>query len=118
LFDSGFGLRIFSWPAIRLAFPLHSAQEKGMVYQKQILLETRGHRPRHDLTADVARSAAATALLQDVTKSKSLRCSFAKRCRATLATTVQKVAVPGKQETVGKAESGLRVLVAVRQHQG
>jgi len=27
---------------------------KGMVYQKQILLETRGHRQMHDLTADVA----------------------------------------------------------------
>ena len=25
-----------------------------MVYQKQILLETRGHRHLHDLTADVA----------------------------------------------------------------
>ena len=89
-----------------------------MVYQKQILLETRGHHQRHDLTADVARSAAATALLQDVTKSKSLRCSFPKRCRATLATAVQKVAVRGKRETVGKAERGLRVLVTVRQHLG
>jgi secondary thiamine-phosphate synthase enzyme len=38
-----------------IAFPFHSAQEKGMVYQKQILLETRGHRHLHDLTADVAR---------------------------------------------------------------
>ena len=101
-----------------IAFRLRCAQEKSMVYQKQILLETRGHRQRHDLTADVARSAAATALLQDVTKSKSLRCSFPKRCRATLATAVQKVAVRGKWETVGKAESGLRVLVTVRQHLG
>jgi hypothetical protein len=50
-----------------MGFPFHSAQEKGMVYLKQILLETRGHHQRHDLTADVARSAAATALSQGVT---------------------------------------------------
>jgi len=30
-------------------------KRKGMIYQKQILLETRGHRHLHDLTADVAR---------------------------------------------------------------
>jgi len=101
-----------------MGFPFHSAQEKGMVYLKQILPETRGQRQRHDLTADVARSAAATALSQDVTKSKSLRCSFPKRCRATLVTAVQKVAVRGKRELVGKVERGLRVLVAVRQHLG
>jgi secondary thiamine-phosphate synthase enzyme len=41
-------------PQIAFAFPNHSAQEKDMVYQKQILLETRGHRQMHDLTADVA----------------------------------------------------------------
>jgi secondary thiamine-phosphate synthase enzyme len=33
----------------------HFTQEKDMVCQKQILLETRGHRHMHDLTADVAR---------------------------------------------------------------
>ncbi len=38
-----------------IALSFHSAQEKGMVYQKQILLETRGHRQMHDLTEDVAR---------------------------------------------------------------
>ena len=38
-----------------IAFRRRCAQEKGMVYQKQILLETRGHRHLHDLTADVAR---------------------------------------------------------------
>jgi len=38
-----------------IAFRSRCAQEKGMVYQKQILLETRGHRHLHDLTADVAR---------------------------------------------------------------
>jgi secondary thiamine-phosphate synthase enzyme len=41
-------------PQIAFAFRRHSAQEKDMVYQKQILLETRGHRQMHDLTADVA----------------------------------------------------------------
>lgn len=35
-------------------FPFHSAQEKGMVYQKQILLETQGNHQRHSLTLDVA----------------------------------------------------------------
>ncbi len=73
-------------------FPFHSAQEKGMVYQKQIPLETRGHRQLHDLTADVVRSTAATALSQDVTQSKSLQYPFPKRCRATLATVVQNAA--------------------------
>jgi hypothetical protein len=50
-----------------MVFPFHSAPEKGVIYQKQILLGTRGHRQRHDLTADVAQSKAATAFLQDVT---------------------------------------------------
>jgi secondary thiamine-phosphate synthase enzyme len=40
---------------ISFAFTLLSAQEKGMVYQKQIQLETRGHRHLHDLTAEVER---------------------------------------------------------------
>ena len=39
-----------------MMFPFHSAQEKGMVYQKQILLETQGNRQRHGLTPDVAPS--------------------------------------------------------------
>lgn len=69
-----------------MVFPFHSAPEKGVIYQKQILLGTRGLRQRHDLTADVAQSKAATAFLQDVTQSKSLQCSFPKRCRAKLAT--------------------------------
>jgi len=38
-----------------IAFRPHSAHEKGMIYQKQILLESKGHRQMHDLTADVAR---------------------------------------------------------------
>jgi secondary thiamine-phosphate synthase enzyme len=36
-----------------IAFRRRCAQEKSMVYQKQILLETRGHRQMHDLTVDV-----------------------------------------------------------------
>jgi len=75
-----------------MVFPFHSAPEKGVIYQKQILLGTRGLRQRHDLTADVAQSKAATAFLQDVTQSKSLQCSFPKRCRAKLATAVQNAA--------------------------
>ena len=40
--------------AFRLAFRFDWAQHKRMVYQKQILLETKGHRHMHDLTAEVA----------------------------------------------------------------
>jgi secondary thiamine-phosphate synthase enzyme len=40
-------LKPFLSPTIRLAFRPCSAQEKGMVYQRQILLETRGHRHPH-----------------------------------------------------------------------
>ena len=38
-----------------IAFQPRSAHEMVMIYQKQILLETKGHRQLHDLTADVER---------------------------------------------------------------
>jgi len=41
-------------PGKNIAFPLPSAQEKDMVYQRQIQLQTQGHRHLHDLTVDVA----------------------------------------------------------------
>jgi thiamine phosphate synthase YjbQ (UPF0047 family) len=41
-------------------------KKKGMVYQKQILLETQGHRQMHDLTADVAQIIHDSGLIEDL----------------------------------------------------